>query len=219
MSSDVRKLRSIYRDYGIRGLIRFVCTRVVRGRRHVLYAKRNTGQEGAGTVLTPTNDPNVVVAERSSDLEMSGIECSEAGSLEYIDGIGKGDVVGVFLLENEKVVHRSFLMRHSRTLEILGAPHGSMLLGNAYTQPGFRGRGYHKRSIQARIEVAWRLGAETVVSEAHPDNLASMRALESSGLRRVGSVTVVVVGNRLVFRMIDGDWYAHRVGWCRKSVR
>ncbi len=216
MSGGVRKLHSIYRDRGIRGLFGFLCTRVVRGRRHVVYVKRNPGQEGLEAVLAATNDSNVIVAEGDSDLETAGIELGEAEALEYIEGIRRGDVVGVFLLEDGTIAHRAFLMRHSRTLEILGAPPGAMLLGNAYTQPGFRGRGYHKRSIQARIDLAWRLGAETVVSETHPDNLASMRALESSGLKRVGRVTVVVVGNRLVLRMMDGDWDASRVAWCRK---
>jgi RimJ/RimL family protein N-acetyltransferase len=215
MSGGVRKLYSIYRDRGLRGLFGFLCTRVVRGRRHVVYVKRNPRQEGLETVPASTNDPNIIVAEGDSDLERAGIERGDAEIMEYIEGIRRGDVAGVFLLEDGTVAHRAFLMRHSRTLEILGAKHGSMLLGNAYTQPGFRGRGYHKRSIQARIELAWRLGAEAVVSEAHPDNLASMRALESSGLRRAGRVTVVVVGNRLVFRMIDGDWDARRFGWCR----
>ena len=156
-----------------------------------------------------------MVARHEGDLGKLGGEPASEETGEYIEGIRKGDVIGVFVLADGRIAHRAFLMRRSRTLDILGAPDGAVLLGHAYTVPRFRGRGYQKLSIAARMNEAWELGAESVISETAPDNVPSMRALESAGLNRSGTLSVLVVANRLVFRRSTGAWKPAPVGWCR----
>jgi len=55
--------------------------------------------------------------------------------------------------------------------------------------PAWRGRGVASRACALIVEQAWTLGAEVIVADTEPDNLASQRVLLRNGFRSAGGPT------------------------------
>ena len=55
--------------------------------------------------------------------------------------------------------------------------------------PAWRGRGVASQACALIVEQAWTLGAEVIVADTEPDNLASQRVLLRNGFRSAGGPT------------------------------
>lgn len=135
-------------------------------------------------------------------------------NLEYLEGIRRGEAVGVFIVLADELAHWAFLMIGSRTSCLLGIGRDTALLGNAYTDPGFRGRGLQTLSLRQRLHECQRLGIEEVFTETEPENVPSRRAMERVGMSLVREVTLVVLLNRVVLRRSRQGSAAPRAGIC-----
>ncbi|TQE92754.1 MAG: GNAT family N-acetyltransferase, partial [Spiribacter salinus] len=133
---------------------------------------------------------------------------------EYMEGIRKGEVIGVFVLVDGVLAHWAFILRSSRTSCLLGVGRGEALLGNAYTNPQFRGRGLQTTSLRQRLQECRRLGITHVYTETVPDNWPSRRAMERVGMVFLRDVTLLVVVTRIVVRITNTGRKARLFGLC-----
>ncbi|WP_440997105.1 hypothetical protein [Arhodomonas sp. SL1] len=209
----IARLSELRRTRGLGGTLRFLAARLCRCRVHAVFLAERGVASGAGE--PPAGVEALVLDGPAALARLKGIIGLDDTELaQYLADIRRGETVGVVMVERREVVHWAFLMRRSRTLCLLGAPPGAMLLGNAFTPAVHRGRGLQKASVRVRMTLAWHCGASCVVAETAPDNAASQRALEVAGMAPMGEIRLLVLANRLVFRRVSGRWRARGVGWC-----
>lgn len=205
-------LATLWRTVGPGYVIRFLGRRILRMSQHVVY---RTSVRGVAAPQWPDGFVVYVVAGRDAVDSHPAIAANLQGrNVQYLKSVCQGEAIGVFVVAGDTLVHWAFVMKGSRTSCLLGLGRDAVLLGNAYTEPGFRGRGLQTLSMRQRLHECGRLGVETVYTETEPDNRYSRRAMESSGMTLVREVSLLVILNRLVFRRIHSGQASRICGIC-----
>lgn len=144
----------------------------------------------------------------------SEIVALSADNGDYLEAVSRGEAEGLAVLCEGHVVHYAFLLHRNRMVRLLGFKKEIGLVANAFTLRRYRGRGYHARSVAARIKMAGRSGCKQVVSETSYDNAASQRGLVKGGMKPFGNIEFVVLLNVLVIRYKRPDNSIKRIDLC-----
>ncbi|ANB02218.1 GNAT family N-acetyltransferase [Ectothiorhodospira sp. BSL-9] len=180
-------------------LLRFVASRVVRYKSHVVFKHELVGIQGPewpeGIKLSLLRSPEDLSEPIITDLLTATIS-----NQAYLDDIRKGTALGIVAYEGSQLAHFAFVMKGSATLKMLGFGTDFALLGNARTLTPFRGRGLQTQSIRARLVAARDAGFRAAVSETSPRNYASQKALARAGLSPQGTVKIILILNCVVLR-------------------
>jgi RimJ/RimL family protein N-acetyltransferase len=104
--------------------------------------------------------------------------------------LGHNDAYGVYQLD--QLVHVSWLIpeEHDRQYPVRNVKlkPGEAEITHAVTLPGFRGKGFFPHAIRALAAIASDEGIHRIFAITAADNVASQRAIEKAGLRRVGRI-------------------------------
>lgn len=158
--------------------------------------------------------------EAPADIDIYRITCSnldqnhrtfekilevDEGNQDYILDVRKGNACGVLLLQEDRLVHYGFVLLKNKTKNILGLKEGDALIGNSFTVPAFRGKGYQALSALERISLAHEHGFDRVFSETAPDNIASQKGLKKAGFVFSYKLTCVIILNTIIVRTTKPD--------------
>lgn len=135
---------------------------------------------------------------------------------DYFKDVRAGKVVALVIQYQGEVVHYSYVFLRNKSACILGLNKQTALIGNAFTVPAYRGKGCQSRSVALRAAIAAGRGFTVVAAETSPDNVASQRGLQNGGMRRVGSLDLMVVLNSLVIRWRRPPGFA-LFGFCLRA--
>lgn len=119
---------------------------------------------------------------------------------EYVEDIRRHRILGFVIEFEQEVAHYGYLFLRNKTACILGIDSKTALIGNAFTVPGYRGKGAQPRSVRARAALARENGYRTILAETNPDNAASQRGMAKGGMQLVGRMDLFVVCSFLVAR-------------------
>jgi len=178
-----------------------VMARVFRSHSYVLFER-----PCADAVFPEPVADNLHLVLRCDNLNQNKMVCEallamNESNREYLEDIRRGLIIGFVILCNKKLVHASYLFLKNKTTCILGLQSRTGLIGNDFTLPEYRGRGYQPQSVMARAALARDFGFEYIAAETSPDNTASQRGLQKGGMRLVGRLDLVVILNILVLRL------------------
>ncbi len=208
----VRRIVNMWKTAGPGQALRFLARRVLRTQRHVVYSMDVT--EIDEPVWDPETELHVISDAEGVTAHQAIAHNLETRNMEYLEGIRRGEVIGVFVLNGGTLVHWGFILMHTKTACLLGVDPGAPFVANAFTEPSFRGRGLQKRSLRQRLYECRNRGFPEVYTETHPDNVASWRAMERVGLSFLRDVTLIVLLTRFVVRMTHSGRPARTFGWC-----
>ena len=173
--------------------------KLVRVQRHLVYVA------ACADAMEPDWLPGdwVSFASRYSPLDHLVSEqllSHSADNVDYLEAVSRGEAEVLAVLCDGNVIHYAFLLYRNKMVQFLGFSKKIGLVANAYTIEQYRGRGYHTRSVAARIKMAERSGFDQVLSETAYDNVASQHGLVKGGMKFLGRVEFVVLFNVLVIR-------------------
>lgn len=174
--------------------------RIFRSRGYVLFERSCAD----GVFPDPVAGDTYLVL-RYDNLAQNEVICTallamNESNAEYLEGVRQRYIIGFVVMRNEKLVHASYLFIKNKTACILGLQPGTGLIGNDFTLPEYRGRGYQAQSVMARAALAYDSGFKYVVAETSLDNIASQRGLQKGGMHLIGRMDLVVILNILVLR-------------------
>lgn len=204
----MRRLVESLTQRGVATTLRRILRVVVRSRTHLLYERRC--DDGAFPTL---KDGEQVILLTQGNLAQQEPLCDELVAMnpenaDYLDDVRKDCVVGVVFVKAARIVHHAFVFKRNRTARLLGLPPTAALIGHAFTDPHYRGRGCQGRSLEVRTWVAAQAGFDRVIAETSLDNVASQRGMEKGGMRLMGRIDLIVLLNCVVLRWRRPDGFS-----------
>ena len=195
----MNKLNRLIRDRGFVASLRFIGSRFFRVQQHMVFEHDLSNVPSVDWPLGVEVVPLITAQDVTSEIYAELVNLA-SDNTDYLNDIKRGSCIGLVVRQDNKIVHFAFVMRGSRMLCLLGLPSNAALLGNAYTLPEFRGRGYQTRSITQRIKLASQQNFIIAYSETAPDNYTSQRCIKRGGMLFKGSIILIVIMNIFVIR-------------------
>jgi ribosomal protein S18 acetylase RimI-like enzyme len=153
---------------------------------YVAFASR------ARDIVAPAETSELRVAKLTDEALDGAIKAHPEMALyaRVLQQLGHNDAYGVYHLG--QLVHVSWLIpaehdRHYPVRNVKLKP-GEAEITHAVTLSGFRGKGFFEHAIRALAALAAAQGVHRVFAITAVDNVASQRAIQKAGLRRVGRI-------------------------------
>lgn len=131
---------------------------------------------------------------------VAALKATSSDAADYLRDVRKGRIVALVISVDGRVAHYSYVFLRNKSACILGLGRDTALIGNDFTMPEHRGKGFQSRSVGLRAAIAKARGFSFVAAETSPRNLASQRGLQKGGMKFVGRLELAVVLNCLVIR-------------------
>lgn len=211
MRALLQRLATEWRTRGPAGFIRFVALRLFQWRRDVLYASDPARLAAAAAGWAEVPGETVVWVHRGNlgSADTAAVEAAVLGGANhaYREALCGADQLLAIVDKQGHVASYGFVLFESFYKQVLGEAADTPMIGNCFTDPQQRGRGYYPRLLRAACHRLADEGYRRVIITCAPDNLASVRGIEKAGFRRVRALSSLVVAARWIAwqRGVDVD--------------
>ncbi len=209
MRDLLQRLATEWRTRGPAGFMRFVALRLLQWRSDVLYQAdpARLADAAAGPAEVPGETVVWVHCGNLGSAATAAVEAAVLGGANhaYRQALCGADQLLAIVDEQGYVASYGFVLFESFYKQVLREAADTPMIGNCFTDPGQRGRGYYPRLLRAACRRLADEGYRRVIITCAPDNLASVRGIEKAGFRRVRTLSSVVLAARWIAwqRIVD----------------
>ena len=202
MRDLLQRLATEWRTRGPAGFVRFVALRLVQWRSDVLYDADPVRFAGAASGPAEVPGETVVWVHRGNlgSAATAAVEAAVLGGANhaYRQALCGADQLLAIVDEQGHVASYGFVLFESFYKQVLRESADTPMIGNCFTDPAQRGRGYYPRLLRAACRRLADEGYQRVIITCAPDNQASVRGIEKAGFRRVRTLSSLVVAARWI---------------------
>lgn len=182
--------------------MRFLALRVLQCRRDVLYEADPVWVAGAAAGPAEVPGETVVWVHRGNlgSAATAAVEAAVLGGANhaYRQALCGADLLLAIVDEQGRIASYGFVLFESFYKQVLSEAADTPMIGNCFTDPQQRGRGYYPHLLRAACRRLADEGCRRVIITCAPDNLASVRGIEKAGFRRVRTLSSLVVAARWI---------------------
>ena len=182
--------------------MRFLALRVLQRRRDVLYEADPAWVAGATAGPAEVSGETVVWVHRGNlgSAATAAVEAAVLGGANhaYRQALCGADLLLAIVDEHGHVASYGFVLFESFYKQVLGEAADTPMIGNCFTNPQQRGRGFYPRLLRAACRRLAEEGYRRIIITCEPDNQASVRGIEKAGFRRVRTLSSLVVAARWI---------------------
>ena len=202
MRDLLQRLATEWRTRGPAGFMRFVALRLFQWRSDVLY------EADPARLADTTAGPAEVSGERVVWVHRGNLGSAATAAVEaavlgganhaYREALCGADLLLAIVDEQGHVASYGFVLFESFYKQVLRESADTPMIGNCFTDPGRRGRGFYPRLLRAACCRLADEGYRRIIITCAPDNQASVRGIEKAGFRRVRTLSSLVLAARWI---------------------
>ena len=215
MRDLLQRLATEWRTRGPAGFMRFVALRLLQWRSDVLYQADPARLAGAAAGPADVPGETVVWVHRGNlgSAATAAVEAAVLGGANhaYRQALCGADQLLAIVDEQGHVASYGFVLFDSFYKQVLREAADTPMIGNCFTDPAQRGRGYYPRLLRAACRRLADEGYQRVIITCAPDNRASVRGIEKAGFRQAKTLSSLVLAARWIAwqRVVEADPPAH----------